>query len=395
MNLAAHSDSSSAVLARALADRVRRADDDIVAAWLNEPASTDGGEERKRAPAIQLREQLPAVLEWIADFLTDQTRNVNSLRSAVDARLAEPHSMPDILRELNVLDQRVFAHIELLLREAPEEPASDAVFALTERLHRGLCVVRSLWMECYSELCEQSMRELGARNETFVRTLTHELKNPIGAAVGGAQLLREDNVLEDAAGRMKFVDLVLRNLQRAENLLNDLRNHALGSEGDSPAGPRVPLPEIVADVLHEVQGAAAEKGVRIEIDESIPAVAVDAAGVTLILMNLVWNAVKYSDPAKPDRWVRVTAGSRDSEAELQVRVSDNGLGIPLELQDRIFERFFRAHPDAADGTGVGLAITAETAGPAGSAAFICERSRRGHYLYPVAPHGRGRKQHLI
>lgn len=358
MNFTADSHSSSSLLARALADRVRGVGEDVHAA---------------HASAMQLRPQLPEVLGWIADFLTAPTAGADSLRSAVDASLAEPHSMRDILGELTVLDERVFAQLELLLEEAREEPAADAVFALTERLHRGLCVVRSLWMERYSELCEQSMQELEARNESFVRTLTHELKNPIGAAVGGAQLLREEDVLDDAAGRIKFVELVLRNLKRAENLLNDLRSRALGSAAQAQAGPRAPLHTIVTDVLLEVQGAAAHRGVRIEVDEPVPGEEVDAAGVTLILMNLVWNAVKYSDPAKPDRWVRVTAGSPDGEAELRVRVSDNGLGIPTELQDHIFDRFFRAHPDAADGTGVGLAIAAETADRLGARlSFVSE-----------------------
>jgi signal transduction histidine kinase len=78
--------------------------------------------------------------------------------------------------------------------------------------------------------------------------------------------------------------------------------------------------------------------------------------VELALINLVSNAIKYSDPEEEDRWVRLGV-QRHEDAFWRISVADNGLGIPEEMQDLVFEQFVRAHPGVADGTGLGLAIS--------------------------------------
>ena len=84
----------------------------------------------------------------------------------------------------------------------------------------------------------------------------------------------------------------------------------------------------------------------------MPDVQVDATRVELALINLIGNAIKYSDPTKEDRWVRVSV-QRD-ERWWRISVEDNGVGIPEGMQDRVFEQFVRAHPGVAEGSGLGL-----------------------------------------
>jgi signal transduction histidine kinase len=104
------------------------------------------------------------------------------------------------------------------------------------------------------------------------------------------------------------------------------------------------------------------RGVTMRGGADLPRLYVDTGRLELVLVNLVANAIKYSDPRKADRWVEVTAITNDQVHEIQVR--DNGIGIPPEAIDRIFERFHRAHREldsalGADGTGLGLAIVDE------------------------------------
>jgi signal transduction histidine kinase len=82
---------------------------------------------------------------------------------------------------------------------------------------------------------------------------------------------------------------------------------------------------------------------------------VDATRVELVLINLLGNAIKYSDDSKADRWVRITV-QRHEPAHWRIGVADNGVGIPESMQPLVFEQFVRAHPEVADGTGLGLAI---------------------------------------
>jgi len=115
------------------------------------------------------------------------------------------------------------------------------------------------------------------------------------------------------------------------------------------------LRTLLEETVEELGGLAEEKGVRIQLQEVIPDVQVDATRIELVLINLLGNAIKYSDESKADRWVRISV-MRQEPAHWRIGVADNGVGIPADLQGLIFEQFVRAHPDVADGTGLGLAI---------------------------------------
>jgi signal transduction histidine kinase len=146
----------------------------------------------------------------------------------------------------------------------------------------------------------------------------------------------------------------------------------------------MPLWRIFDDVLHEVRGKANEKGVQLAVVEPLPDVVVDARRVSLVLMNLVWNAVKYSDPAKPERWVRLGA-RRVGGDEWQGFVADNGLGLPAGARDRIFEASYRAHPHAAPGSGFGLSITQEAVRQLGGRLWVESSDGLGSTFYFTVP----------
>lgn len=138
-----------------------------------------------------------------------------------------------------------------------------------------------------------------------------------------------------------------------------MRALALAQLAQAKAGRYLRVGEVLGEVLIEIRTLVEESGVRLEVQEPIPDLVVDASRVEIVLLNLISNAAKYADPAKPARWVRVSFNRPAGSEEWWVEVADNGLGIPAEMHGRIFERFFRGHPDAAEGTGLGLAIVRE------------------------------------
>jgi signal transduction histidine kinase len=129
-------------------------------------------------------------------------------------------------------------------------------------------------------------------------------------------------------------------------------------------------------VIRQLREMAAARGVEVRVDAGLPEVEVNAAAVELCLSNYVSNAIKYSDPAKPERWVRV-CGRIEGEpgspgCALVVEVRDNGLGVPDDARDRLFQRFFRAHGGTVtgvEGTGLGLSIVRETVEALGGRAW--------------------------
>jgi signal transduction histidine kinase len=98
--------------------------------------------------------------------------------------------------------------------------------------------------------------------------------------------------------------------------------------------------------------------------------------VELCLMNYVSNAIKYSDSAKGERWVAIEASvegpdtSRDRE--VVIRVFDNGIGVPADKREKLFQEFYRAHDDTVtdtEGSGLGLSIVRETVESIGGRAW--------------------------
>ena len=183
--------------------------------------------------------------------------------------------------------------------------------------------------------------------------VSHELRTPLTAmrAVGEVAM-RERNpaILYDAVGSM------LEEIRRMNQLIDRL---LLLTRGDSGNWPVRPKPGLVRNVLMEVSetlGMVAEdKQQQLQIDcaDSLRA-SFDAALLRLALMNLTQNAIRYSPPGRPI-YLRASAAER----AVLVEVADEGPGIALEHQQKIFQRFYRvddARSRAEGGVGLGLAI---------------------------------------
>jgi signal transduction histidine kinase len=190
--------------------------------------------------------------------------------------------------------------------------------------------------------------------------VSHELKNRVGAIIGAHAMMTED-WLSDAE-RERFHRIVGDNARSIQTLLDDLVVISRMEEG-SRQQRHVPLASAVAEAARQLRDMASGRGVRVRIDGELPQVEVSAAAVELALTNYISNAIKYSDPAKPERWVRISASTSPDAGELVVHVADNGLGVPEAQRERLFDRFFRAHAETitgVEGTGLGLSIVRET-----------------------------------
>jgi signal transduction histidine kinase len=118
-----------------------------------------------------------------------------------------------------------------------------------------------------------------------------------------------------------------------------------------------------ADVARQLADMAAGRDVAIHVAPDLPQLVLDPARLELVFLNLISNAIKYSDPAKPARLVEVIAAEGPADRCVLV-VRDNGIGIPPADCPAIFDRFVRAHAhlDAelgVTGAGLGLAIVVD------------------------------------
>lgn len=193
--------------------------------------------------------------------------------------------------------------------------------------------------------------------QEFTANVSHELKTPLTAISGYSELI--ENGLADAEQTKHFASEITKNSRRLLDLINDIIKL---SELDSTSQNYVPEHSDINEILNEtvkmLQLEAVNRGVRLDYTgpagnpQSIVPIAKEHGRE--LCYNLVQNAIRYN---KPNGIVHVLLENSPSEIKFTVR--DTGIGIPLECQERIFERFYRvdkSRSKALGGTGLGLAI---------------------------------------
>jgi signal transduction histidine kinase len=233
-------------------------------------------------------------------------------------------------------------------------------------------------------------RRVEAMRRDFVANVGHELKTPLGALVVLAETLSTH--AGDAAIAARLAERMQTEAHRLSRLLEDMLDLSAAEGGTAHAGP-ASVAAVVAEVADQAGVEAARRGVSLVVGE-VPAEAVvpgDERQLRTMLMNLVDNAVKYSDPEPgrppPRVWVRVRA-----EGEwVVVEVQDEGIGIPEGHLGRIFERFYRvdrARSRATGGTGLGLSIVRHVALNHGGEVGVESRLGEGSLFWVRLPRWR-------
>jgi signal transduction histidine kinase len=210
-----------------------------------------------------------------------------------------------------------------------------------------------------------AIQERNERLKTFNRMASHELRTPLGTLMFAAAALEQPAVQGDPARLTKVANAVRSNTQNLANLVENLQRIArLTESADAPNLQEIDIEALAGEVVRQLGDMAVARGVSMIVREPLPRMFVDAARLELVLMNLVSNAIKYSDASKTRPMVEIAASEGNMAGTVVLSVRDNGLGIPADLQATIFERFTRAHAhlDGAlgiTGTGLGLSIVAE------------------------------------
>lgn len=204
-------------------------------------------------------------------------------------------------------------------------------------------------------MVEHRTAELRASNsqlETFVYSIAHDLRAPLRAMQGFSQLLEEEQAgnLNDT-GRQYTLN-ISRSAQKMDKLLVDLLAFSHISQRKIELLP-VGLAGVIQGALRDCESEIAAAGATIESSPSWPAVMAHAVTLQQVLVNLINNAVKFVADKKPH--VRVRA-ERLAGGTVRIWIEDNGIGIPVKFQQRIFSAFQRLHSTAYAGTGIGLAI---------------------------------------
>lgn len=349
------------------AERLVQEREQITRDWIERLSSRLGIRPRRVLPTNEMLDHIPEVLIKAAEFLTAPDPEkitaeklvTDDMRSIARLRRKQGYDAQEIIREFDELAQVLDGAGLRWVEDYPGTPEPAAVGRTFGRLNRAPLLMGEITVGTYEEEEMESRYAAARQLRDFAETLMHQLKTPLGAAEGAALLLENEELTADPEERRRFAAMIRRNLLRARTVVDDVHGLALAQLAQTRAGRTLRVGEVLGEVLTEIRPLMEESGVRLEVQEPIPDIVVDASRVELVLLNLITNATKYSDPGKPVRWVRVGFQRPPDSENWWGEVSDNGLGISPELHGRVFDRFFRAHPDAAEGTGLGLAIVRE------------------------------------
>jgi light-regulated signal transduction histidine kinase (bacteriophytochrome) len=196
---------------------------------------------------------------------------------------------------------------------------------------------------------ERSNRELAE----FAYVASHDLQEPLRTVASYTQLLQRRYKGKLDSDADEFIDSAVEGAQRMQNLIQDLLQYSrVGAKPEAQTA--VDLGAIVEDVRRTLRQAITEASAEVVVSKALPSVIAHERQFEQLLQNLIGNAVKFRDPARP---CRVDVFAEPVPGGWRVSVKDNGIGIDPRHFERIFQIFQRLHGrDEYPGTGIGLAI---------------------------------------
>jgi signal transduction histidine kinase len=351
-------------------------------------------------PSDQLLDHIPVLIREIAGYLrAPEAEEIAANAAVIDKarelgrlRHQQRASVHQLLREYEILEEILEQFVVEETAALGLQPTSAESFEVLRRLTRSTRALMRTTVETFISEYTATIDDRNQRMKTFDRMASHELRSPIGTIMFAASVLDNDAVRGDAKRLTRVAQTIRSNAERLSWLVANLERLArLNETVDGPSEQLVELQTLAGEVARQLDEMASSRNVVIRVQPGLPSLFVDPARVELVLLNLVSNAIKYSDPAKPDAFVEIGAEAHPArEGECEIYVRDNGLGIPDAHRDAVFDRFFRAHAHldsehGVSGTGLGLAIVADCVRALGGSIRCDSGTGEGTTFYLTLP----------
>lgn len=320
---------------------------------------------------VAMRTRETCVVEEVTDeMLVTFARNEETLRALRELGMGSFVVVPlivgdDVLGAVTfVSDSAGHRHTESDLAEAEDVAALIALVIHNATLHRDTRRSRDR-AERTAEEARRQQRDLERLMEVqarLVRGFSHDLKNPLGAALGHAELLVDGIKGNMAPQQSESLDRISASIRSSLDLIDDLVEYASKrmEKLDIRPGP-TDLQQTARELAEEYEAQAESAGLelRLELAEALPLIRSDKIRIRQIMGNLLSNAMKYATEGQIGIRADVRQGSPLSGGGEAVALSvwDTGPGIPEEKRGLIFEEFARLEPTEAPGVGLGLAIS--------------------------------------
>jgi signal transduction histidine kinase len=392
--------SADCPLATVLAARLRAEREELTRRWLERIAARVSIDANRVFPTADLLDHVPLLIDGIAAYLENPADGIagdipviGKATELGELRHQQGFDAYEIFKEYEILGGVLFSFLSRIVDGIDQPCTRSELLNCAHRLFHAVTLIQQVTTMHFLRRTNEQVREREERLRGFNRMVSHELKTRVGAIKGAHVLLGESWL--DISQRERFlhmigenaegIDATLGNLLVLSRLENRVRQHR-----------HVRLPQAVAEVVRQLREMARANSVIVKVADDLPDVEVDAAAIELSLTNYISNAIKYADPEKITRTVEIQGRvDRPDDATgetLIVEVHDNGLGVPADAKEQLFQRFFRAHDPTItgiEGTGLGLSIVRETVEGIGGRAWVESGANGGSIFAFAIPCRRG------
>ncbi len=292
---------------------------------------------------FDLNEKEMAAAEWSFANGAPAGRGESTL-PGVDGRYLPMKTSRGVVGVLALRQDNAQVPLNLSQRLLPEAFASQAAVA----------VERALLSE-EAKKAELAM-EADRLHTTLLNSISHDLRTPLSSIIGALTVLTDREAQMDPTTRRDMIDTAREGAERLNRLVGDLLDITRLETGSLKLlWDWCDLEDMVGTVLEQLRPSLQGRDVQVRLEPGLPLVYADYALIAQVLHNLLDNAVKYSAEGTPITLSAERAG--DAGDYVVISVADRGPGIPPDVRNRIFGKFFRIdRPGTGRGTGLGLAI---------------------------------------
>ena len=227
-------------------------------------------------------------------------------------------------------------------------------------------------------------REAEELKSTFISVVSHELKTPVTLIKGYASTLRREDATWDQETVREGLKIIEQESDRLDRLINDLLDASRIEAGGLKLEPAdLSLPRLIAKTVEKFRTQTTAHHFETQFPPNFPLVFADEERINQVLYNLLANAIKYSP-----RGGTIRIGGEARANDVLVWVADEGIGIPVEEQARLFQRFYRVDSGLrrrTQGAGLGLYLSRAIVEAHGGRIWVESQSGQGAVFYFTLP----------
>ncbi len=282
-----------------------------------------------------------------------------------------------------ILDDNIgAAHFDCVLRTKKHGRRTISWEAAVITDEEGEKLVISIGQDITERIrLQENLRERRKEIETFLYSVSHDLKNPTISLIGLLDMFEQDSLKDiDDNGRF-YLDRIKANAGTINELLSGLLEVSRIGKGKETK-TLIDTHDLINNIIKENELLIREKKIDVHVDNNMPAIRFSKIRLYQVFSNLIKNAIKFTQlNVEPE----IRIGGDETETEYLFYIFDNGIGIDEEYHATIFEMFSRLMEKEVEGTGIGLTIVQRIIKDNGGRVWLKSRKGEGTTFYVALP----------